>query len=156
MDHEFQRLILLVFNHWEAFKLAICNSPFTPHEPPLEELARHVRVFFREYPFSVQELADNLAYYIQDQLECDVQDGSPHQVAQTLIDSFVALKNGQQVHLQFTPNSSASRVVCDDQYESSDSEDDGIAAETQQPKAPKGPIVDDDGFTLVRRFGPRI
>ena len=155
----------LLLESWTALRLAVENSPYTPHEDPVKELQRHlVDYFVAPGAPDAHELEDQFGEYFLGQLDCEVEDGSTACISRDLVAMHASIIAGQSVQVLAALRQqcakaaqlTASQVVRDGDYSSSDGEssDDvsSIDVDEEQPTPGKQELaVDEDGFTLVTK-----
>mmetsp|Transcript_5252 Transcript_5252/g.12792 ORF Transcript_5252/g.12792 Transcript_5252/m.12792 type:complete len:194 (+) Transcript_5252:342-923(+) len=160
----------LVFRRWTALQLAVEHGWGGPQsqEKALDVIDDVADWFYRRKEHYEDELEDELLAAMSEDFNCDCEDGSPKEVARVLVQLYKELCTGdtsglERLRASGPSNAQASQMEQVDRdgtlLEGDDSDSDmedchgavpGGDAEMGEASAPAGPIVDDDGFTLVQ------
>jgi pre-rRNA-processing protein TSR2 len=146
---EFRHGLDMIFKKWTGLQLAISYSDYDTAE---EDLVRLTAEFFEESTVEVDELENNLEAFVEEQLECQLEDGSPRQVARHVCEFFQQLKQGnlsmyEQMTREFGKNIASAEVSDSDADSDLEDEEQKLPQERKRPD----PVIDDDGFELVQK-----
>jgi pre-rRNA-processing protein TSR2 len=146
---EFRHGLDMIYKKWTGLQLAISYSDYDSAQ---EDLVRLTSEFFEESTVEVDELANNLEAFVEEELGCELQDGSPRQVARHICAFFGQLKQGdlrmyEKMNQEFGTKATSAEVS--DSDEDSDMEDE--VEKLPQERKRIEPVIDDDGFELVQK-----
>ncbi|KAI8898402.1 hypothetical protein BC833DRAFT_590028 [Globomyces pollinis-pini] len=173
----FSEAISMIFSKWTALQIAIDNCPYSHQTNLQSDLLQLTVSFYKEFNGKIEpdELEKNFTAFIEDQLCCTVEDGSPLQVANDIVQLYklivvqcdLELFNRMKAEIQAKGNQAKtlSKTIQDegasddsDWNESVMGDGDSVMGSEDMavdPPKPTGPIIDDDGFELVQRKGRR-
>ncbi|GIL72313.1 hypothetical protein Vretimale_3990 [Volvox reticuliferus] len=184
----FEEGVRLIFSKWTALALAVENQWGGSKSAEKADLLLNdcLDWFYQKREHYVDELEENLDDAILQDFNVEAEDGSPHQVADACVKLYQELVAGSTAYLEQLRSmgpgglEQCKRQVVDldgtvvaeedadmDSSDGDDDEDeDDMEAEGQQapqavplePPRLRGPVVDEDGFTMVQgkgRYGKR-
>uniref|UniRef100_A0A7S0ZFQ2 Pre-rRNA-processing protein TSR2 homolog n=1 Tax=Timspurckia oligopyrenoides TaxID=708627 RepID=A0A7S0ZFQ2_9RHOD len=164
---ELERGVYAAFARWTAVQIAI-QERFGGRET--EDIIRDLMsecVFAAasERPASVEQIADKM-YDAFDSMNCDLEDGSPEEMATMILDLRAACLAGdfskiRELERKAALDSNAVMSLCvrdirndDDDDETMDTSEASSSVRNTQNQYQE-PIVDEDGFTVVQPKGRR-
>lgn len=157
----FKDCISIVISRWTAIKVINDLDLGGDHNATLEKinlLKESVFNFFIDYGLNVDEhdLSDNLSEYLLEEFDVELEDNSSIQVSKSLIEcySLIVVHGRIEILHQLRTMPNTSDYKCESPNESPDeSSIESLIKGMDIDEEPvnNAPIVDQDGFTLVKR-----